>query len=892
MPKKLVLFDGHALAYRSYFAFIANPLTNSRGENTSAVYGFVNSILKILDMLSPDYVGMAMDSKKPTFRHEKYPDYKANRAKMPDDLQAQMVRIREVVDAMNIPVFEKEGFEADDLIGTIAEKSGKLGIEVYIISSDKDLFQLVNDRIFVVKPGRGGKDIEFYDRKKVTEKLDCEPERVADLLGLMGDTSDNIPGVPGIGQKTAAKLLREYGSLRNIRDNLSAVKQNKLKENLAVHIEQAMLSMELATLNRTVEFDFDMEDLRSSGWDTGRLRALFLDLGFISLLNRLEGTEKEEKVEYQIVDTPRTLASMIEGLTGSHAFAIDTETTSMNPMQADLVGISLSCKPGEAYYIPVGHVSGCNLSLEIVREQLRPLLENESVLKIGQNIKYDLIVLERAHISLSNPIFDTMIASYLLEPSRRQHNLDSLVQQYCNHRMIPIRELIGKGKKQIPFSRVEIEKGANYSCEDADYTFRLKELLAPKLADAGLRRLYEDVEIPLVRVLMHMETAGVAIDSGLLQDMSVEMEVMLANFEEEIHRIAGEEFNINSPKQLSEILFDKLNLPAPKKTKTGFSTDISVLEYLATLHELPAKILNYRQIAKLKSTYVDALPRMVNRDTGRIHTSFNQTVTSTGRLSSSDPNLQNIPIRSEIGREIRRAFIPGMKGWILLSADYSQIELRILAHLSKDRNLLRAFEEDIDIHRQTASLIFDIPPDRVDHDARARAKVVNFGVIYGMGAWGLSQSLQIPQNRAEEFITSYFDKYPGVKSYQEHLIEECREHGYVTTLLSRKRFLPEIDSSNAQVRKFAERVAINTPIQGSAADLIKISMIRIYERMMKEQLKSRMILQVHDELVFEVPGEEVDAMKSLVREEMETGLTLDIPLKVSLGTGDNWLEAH
>jgi DNA polymerase-1 len=617
-----------------------------------------------------------------------------------------------------------------------------------------------------------------------------------------------------------------------------------------------------------------------------------LELEFTSLLNRLGGLEEDREVEYKLVDCPEKLTELSDVLGRSSEFAFDTETTSKEPVGARLVGLSFSTSPGEAYYIPVGHTSGRNIPLKLLRETIGKLLENGEIVKIGHNIKYDMIVLEQVGIAVKDPIFDTMIASYLLEPSRRQHGLDSLAMQYFCHRMIPIQDLIGKGKKQKCFSEVEVERASEYSCEDADFTLQLKEKLTPVLQAADLYSLFNDVEIPLIFVLSHMEMSGISVDPDLLGAMSDELEVKLRDLEREIYFIAGEEFNINSTRQLSDVLFGKLKLPAPKKTKTGFSTDISVLEQLAPLHDLPGKILNYRQIMKLKSTYLDALPRLINEKTGRIHTSYNQTVTSTGRLSSSDPNLQNIPIRTELGREIRRAFIPENADWMLLSADYSQIELRILAHLSGDPNLKKAFVEDSDIHRQTASLIFNIPPEEVDSDNRQHAKVVNFGVIYGMGSWGLSKELQISQEQADEFISNYFNTYPGVKTYQDQLIEECRKKGYVTTLLSRRRYLPEINSSNAQVRRFAERVAINTPIQGSAADLIKVTMIHIFKRMKKSRLKSKMILQVHDELVFEVHRREIDCMTTLVRDEMETGLKLDVPLKVTIGVAGNWLEAH
>ncbi len=902
--QKLFLIDGSALAYRSYFAFIQNPLINSRGENTSAIYGFIRTLFKIFDEEKPDYIAVVFDTSEPTFRHKAYKAYKATREKMPDEMSEQLPILRQVIEALRIPIIEVPGYEADDILATLALKAKERGLQVFLVTSDKDLMQLVDSDIKIYNLRRRIDDAEILGPPEVEEKMGVPPEQIRDFLALVGDSSDNIPGVPKVGKKTAQSLLREYRSLDNLLDHLDEVASNSVRESLRQNTEQARVSQQLVTLDTNVPIDLDLDRLRLKEPDQQKTLELFTRLEFASLMDRIAGETKIDTTHYHTVRNEQQLQSLVDKLKQAGHFTFDLETTSQNPMMAEIVGFSFSCKEGEAFYVPVSappedadpyaHLTmkpkqGEEIDL---REALGPILTDETLAKNAQNAKYDILVLSQYGIRVRGLRFDTMLASYLLNPTGRQHNLDLLALEHLNIKKIPTSDLIGKGKKQISMRDVPLNLVARYACEDADVTERLRRLFEPRLKEAGLWELFQEVEIPLITVLVHMEETGVALDRPYLEAMSRDMEQQLRALEETIYDMAGERFNINSTQQLAKILFEKLKLPTGRRTKTGYSTDAAVLEKLAKDYELPRKLLEYREISKLKSTYVDALPRLINPRTGRVHTSYNQTVAATGRLSSSDPNLQNIPIRTEIGRQIRRAFIPGKPGWKILDADYSQIELRIMAHLSKDENLIRAFQNGEDVHRATAANVFGVPPDEVTPELRRRAKEINFGIMYGMGVYGLAQRLEITPEEAQAIIQEYFVKYPGVNDFIIRTLNEARQKGYVTTLLNRRRYLPEILSENRRVREFAERTAINTPIQGTAADMIKVAMIRIDRRLQEEKLQSKMIMQVHDELVFEAPEEELETLRALVAYEMANALKLDVPIKVDIGIGNNWLEAH
>lgn len=892
---ELYLVDGSALAYKSYFAFARNPLRNSKGENTSAAFGFTRSLLKILDEQKPSHMAVVFDRPEPTFRHKDYAEYKAQRAPMPDDMAYQMPRIKEITKALGVPVLEVPGYEADDVIATLARKAAEEGMRVTIVSGDKDLAQLVSDRIRVYNPRRAGEEIEILDRQGVEEKFGVPPERITDLLALTGDSVDNIPGVRGIGPKTAVQLLRQFGTLEAIYENIEDVKPERIRKLLAEQEEQARLSKQLATVDADVPVEVNIDELRVDQPDREKLVEIFQELEFNSLLERFStNSAANEDHDYRVIRSREDLAWLVQSLRKAGTFALDLETTSLDPMRARIVGFSFSWRAGFACYVPVRGPADERIELtepEIL-QALRPVLEDPGVRKVGQNIKYDLLVLRRAGIELRGIYFDTMVAAYLLNPSERQHNLDSLSLEYLRYKKIPTSSLIGKrGKEQRSMDQVAVEVVAEYACEDADIAWRLYEVLEPRLREAGLEKLFHEVEMPLVEVLADMEYTGVKLDLAYLGEMSRQLESELRALEEKIFELAGERFNVNSPQQISRILFGKLGLPAKRRTKTGYSTDVRVLEELARQHELPRLLLEYRQLAKLKSTYVDALPQMVNPRTGRVHTSYNQTVTATGRLSSSEPNLQNIPIRTEIGRQIRRAFIPSSEDHVLLDADYSQIELRIMAHLSGDRRLRESFEKDEDVHTRTAALVFGLETEEVTPEHRRRAKEVNFGIMYGMGAYGLAQRLEITPEEAQQFITGYFATYPKVHDYILRTIERARRDRYVTTLLNRRRLLPDILSDNQRVREFAERTAINTPIQGTAADLIKVAMVRIWRELRRRGLRTKMIMQVHDELVFDVPKDELEEVKQLVKREMEGAIQLDVPVKVEIGVGRNWLEA-
>ena len=889
--KRLFLIDGNSFCYRAYYAI--KELKNSKGLPTNAVYGFIMMLKKLLNQEKPDYLGIAFDLKGPTFRHKKFKEYKIHRKPMPDDLASQMPWIKKTVSAYNIPIFEKQGYEADDVLATIAKKAAGKGMEVYIVTGDKDALQLVDDSIKVSSTHKEGL---VYDKEAIKARFSgLGPESIVDLMALSGDASDNIPGVRGIGEKTAIDLIKEFQDIDNLYKNLGKIKSEARRRMLEEGEENARMSKELARVDVSVPLEVDVDSMRvGQQYDNRKLEEIFRELEFKALAKEIASSDSEirAKARYETIRDKKGFDDFIKRLKKEKAFVLDFETTSENPFEARPVGVSFCWKKGEAYYVALDSGDGQGgVEVKYAFKALKPIMEDGTVKKIGQNIKYEKLILSGWGINLEGIGFDTMVASYLLNPSKLNHNLDDLAFEYLNHKMISINELLGTGKKRITMDKVPIEKVSEYSCEDSDVTLRLKEVFEPELFNKELGELFGDIELPLVDVLSEMEQNGVKIDTGLLKKASKDMDKELSGIVERIYEMAGGEFNINSPKQLSEILFERLGLPVVKKTKTGFSTDVGVLERLSLVHPLPKELLRYRELTKLKSTYMDALPEMVDSRTGRLHTSFNQTVTATGRLSSSSPNLQNIPIKTRQGREVRRAFI-GEKSSYILSADYSQIELRILAHLSQDEELLQAFKKDMDVHTHTASLVFGVSEKEVTPQMRANAKTVNFGIIYGMSAFGLSRSLAIDPESAQQFIDSYFQRYPRVKLYVDDTIEAAREAGYVTTLFNRRRYIPEISTGAIREKQQAERIAINAPIQGSAADLIKIAMIDIYREMKKKALSSMMILQVHDELVFEVPKKELGVMAKLVKEKMESAVKLRVPVKVSVKCGKNWLDTE
>jgi DNA polymerase-1 len=883
----LYLVDGSSYIYRAYFAI--RHLSSPKGFPTNALYGFTQMLLKLIKDRQPGHVAVVFDLGRQTFRTELYPEYKANRAAMPDDLVPQIVPIKEMVRAFNIPVLEKQGFEADDIIGTIARECEEAGMDVVVVTGDKDLMQIVTANVTLLDTMKD----KVSGITEVLERFGVEPERVIEILGLAGDTSDNIPGVPGVGEKTALKLIQEFGSLDVLLERAGEVK-GKTGERIREFADQARLSRKLATIDRNTPIEYRYEDLAISPPDTKRLADLFREYGFTTLMKELTSEASLSIEGYRTVLSEQEFSNLLQALAAAPAFAVDLETTSLNPLNAEIVGLSFSFRDHEAYYVPVGHSYPgvpTQLSREQVLSALTPIFIDPERPKIGQNIKYDYQVLRRSGIELQGLWCDTMLASYLLNPVRSSHGLDSLAVEFLDHKMISYGEVAGKGKEQINFAQVPVERASVYSCEDADATFLLQGIFLPRITEEGMDRLFFDLEMPLVTILAEMELHGVMLDLTLLGELSGTFADQLATLEKEIFTSAGCEFNINSPKQLGEVLFDRLKLPTGRKTKTGWSTDVDVLTRLALDHEIAALILQFRSISKLKSTYTDALPKLLDPSTGRIHTSYNQAVTNTGRLSSSEPNLQNIPIRSEEGRKIRRAFI-AEEGSLLLSADYSQIELRVLAHLSGDRVFCEAFAHDEDIHTRTASEVFDLMPGLVTPEMRRQAKTINFGVIYGQGAFSLARELGVSTKTAKEFIDNYFRRHSGARDFLDACVRDAEKNGYVTTILGRKLPIPDIASSNGNIRAFAQRNAINYPIQGSAADIIKRAMVLVSDRMKREGLKSRLIMQVHDELVFEVPEEECILMEMLVCHEMEHAVSLRVPLKVDLNFGRNWSEAH
>ena len=893
-PSTLYLIDGSAYIYRAYHAIRAG-LSNAKGLPTNAAFGFTRILTKMMAEKAPGYLAVSFDMKGPTFRHDIYEAYKANRPPMPEDLAVQLPYIKDIVRGFNIPLLEIEGYEADDLIGTLARQGEAAGFTVVIVTGDKDFLQLVTEKTSIWDPMKD----TFTDLASFREKFGIEPSQMIDAMGLSGDASDNIPGVPGIGPKTALALVKTFGTMDDLYRDVDTITKKKQHENLVKFKDQAYLSRDLVTIRTDAPVRFEPRAFKRAEPDAKALSVLFKELEFQELHRTFSDAAPADapSKSYTAILDQDALDSLAIRLADSRRFAVDTETTALDPMRAELVGISVAMRENEAYYIPVAHRylgAPPQLPRETVLEALRPVLENPGIQKIGQNIKYDWMVLNRSGVHLSGVAFDTMVASYLIDPSKRAHSLDRIALDFLDHKTITYTDVAGKGKSQVGFEQVLIEKAVPYACEDADVTLAAYGLLNEKLKALGLLRLMETVEVPLIPVLKDMEMRGISVDRDKLIDLSKRFQGQLDTLEGEIYTLAGERFNINSPQQLGEILFEKLKLPVQKKTKkrTGYSTDVEVLTSLAERHELPALILRHRTLAKLKSTYADALVEMIHPETGRIHTSYNQTITATGRLSSSEPNLQNIPIRTEEGIEIRRAFIP-RKGWTLLAADYSQIELRLLAHYSGDDILIKAFVEEEDIHSRTAAEIFQVFPQMITPELRRQAKTINFGIIYGMGAFSLSKELGISRKMAQTYINNYFARYKGVRTFIDKAIESAEKTGMTSTLLGRIRQLPEIRSTNRNIRGFAERTAVNTPIQGTAADLIKLAMIRIDQAIREKGLRSAMLLTVHDELVFEVSPDELETVRRLVKETMENVWPeLRVPLTVNMDTGNNWAEAH
>ncbi len=895
MKDVLYIIDGHALIYRAYYAFIKNPLVTTKGENTSAIFGFMRMVLKLIKDRNPGYFICVFDSKVKTFRHEMYPEYKAKRLKAPDDLIAQGDTIRALVEKLGISKLEMDGYEADDIMGTLSVKAQKNGFKSIIVSGDKDILQLVNDSTTVLANKKGVSEFDTMDREKIFDKWGVWPERMIDLLALMGDKSDNIPGVRGIGQIFAVKLVQQFGSIENLFENIQDVESERTKNLLVQGREDAFLSKRLVTLKKDLPLDFKIADYGLEGFPKEEGIALLEEKELNAIAAELRGSPAAEKVteqsrgKYSLIENEIDFLKLKEKILKAELISLDTETTGKDPVASDVIGISVSLDEGEGYYIPVVSKTGRAKGYNFLKTELKGILENEKIKKVGQNIKYDFVVLLKYGVFVSGIAGDSMIAAYLLNPQKQRYSLDDLAMEYLNYKTIHYADIVkGKDETLLDYPLKDV---ARYAGEDSDIALRLNNMLRKKLEEEKLLDLYTGIEIPLLVVLGKMENRGVRIDSGYLEKMSVAFSEEIAEIEGQIFEIAGEEFNVRSTKQLSGVLFEKMKLPVIKRTKTGISTDESVLEELAHSHEIAQLLLRYRMLTKLKSTYIDSLPSLVNQRTGRIHTSFNQTVATTGRLSSSKPNLQNIPIREKEGKAIRRAFIPE-DGWHLVSADYSQIELRILASLSSDETLIRTFRNDGDIHTETASLLFGVDPEEVREYQRQASKTINFSIIYGISPFGLSKRLGISRKEAARFIEMYFARYSGVKRYFESVVEKVKEKGYVETMLGRRRYVPDIHSQNRNIFEAARRIAINTPIQGTAADLIKKAMVIIDEELNKLGFKSRMIIQVHDELLFESPDNEYRALIKMVKEKMENALVFNVPLRVNISVGDNWEEAH
>jgi len=919
--KKFIVIDAMSLAYKAYFAFINRPLATRKGEPTSAIYGFMTQLLKILEDNKPGYISVAFDSKEKTFRHEKYKGYKSSRAKIPDDLIPQIDRIKQIIEIFKIPIYILPRYEADDIIGTVVKKAEKEGLESFIITPDKDYNQLVTEKTKIIKPGKSVEDLAIIDLGKVKEEFGFEPPQMIDYLALIGDKSDDIPGVVGIGPKNALPLIHKYSSIENLYAHIDDIEKKGLKEKLLIGKENAFLSKELATIYCEVPLDFNFEKAKFTQPDFDQLKSIFLELEFKNLFNRTLsiydqsgtvagiGNETPEdiiefdskKVNYQLIVTSTDAKALSEKLNKIELFVFDTETDGLNPFTLKPAGVSFSTKIKEGYFVPINPYKNQNdlfsknlsdrLSMEEFKSIFKPVFENKKIKKVCQNGKFDIAVLRSHGIEVNNFYFDTMLASYVIDPDQK-HGMDNLSMKYLKYKPIPLTELIGLKKDPSKIFDVDLNKLSHYSAEDADITYRLFEILDKELKKDHLTQVAYKIEFPLVKVLEDMEREGVNVDKQAFNDLSKDLAILLNNYTKEIYSLAGEEFNINSPQQMQKILFDKLRLTTGKKTKTGYSTDARSLEALKGEHEIIDVILNYRQVTKLKSTYADALPNIINPKTHRIHTSFNQTAVSTGRLSSNGPNLQNIPIRTELGKEIRKAFVARNKDYVLLSADYSQIELRILASICGDEGLTNAFKNGEDIHRSTAALVFMVSPEEVTPEMRRKAKEVNFGILYGIGPFGLKTRLGVTQTHAKEIIETYFNTFKKVRKYMEDSVKIARNKGYAETLMGRRRFLKNINSNNRVVRQFEERVAINMPIQGTAADMIKIAMINILNELTKRKTKTKMVLQVHDELLFDAHKDEVNEIKLLVINLMENALPMNVPIKVETGIGKNWLDAH
>lgn len=925
---KLFLLDAYALIYRAYYALIKSPRINSKGFNTSAILGFVNTLEDVLKKESPTHIGVAFDPSGPTFRHEAYKEYKAQREETPEAIRLSVPIIKDIIRAYKIPILEVPGYEADDVIGTLATEAGKRGITTYMMTPDKDYGQLVSENVFMYRPKYGDKEFDIMGIEEVKAKFNIEStSQVIDMLGLMGDSSDNIPGCPGVGEKTAQKLISEFGSIENLLEHTDQLK-GAIKTKVESNVEKIKFSKFLATIKTDVPIELDMDSLKRETPDEEKLRSIFEELEFRTLLERVfksdkkpaakpapekqalqgdlfgffadDNTEEQKNsslkrledtdYDYQLIDTEDKINDFLRIILTKEIISLDTETTGTDAMSAELVGMSFSYKENQAFYVPVPQNRE---EAQKIVDKFKPVFENEKSIKVGQNIKYDMIVLANYGVGIKGQMFDTMIAHYVLQPELH-HGMDYLAEVYLKYDTIKIEELIGaKGKNQRNMRDLSPTDIYKYACEDADVTLKLKNILEKELETNGVKELFEEIEMPLVPVLAYIERNGVRIDTEALKETSRHFTIRMREIEEEIYKLAGMEFNVSSPKQVGEVLFDRLKIvEKAKKTKTGqYVTSEEVLESLKGKHQIVEKILDYRGLKKLLSTYIDALPELINPKTGRIHTSFNQTVTATGRLSSSNPNLQNIPVRDDDGKEIRKAFIPD-DGCEFFSADYSQIELRIMAHLSEDDNMIEAFREEQDIHAATAAKIYKINIDEVTREQRSKAKTANFGIIYGISVFGLAERLNVDRKEAKELIDGYFENYPKVKAYMDESIRSARDKGYIETIFKRKRYLPDINSRNAVVRGYAERNAINAPIQGSAADIIKVAMIRIYKRFMDEGIKSKMILQVHDELNFSVLREEKEKVQQIVISEMEAAYKMKVPLLADCGWGQNWLEAH
>ncbi|MEK9499932.1 DNA polymerase I [Gaopeijia maritima] len=915
---RLFLIDAYALIYRSYFAFIRRPLMNSRGENTSAPFGFTNFLEQLKTDFDPEYLAVVFDAGD-SFREEIFPDYKATREKMPDDLRASIPRVRAIVEGFRDPVIELDGYEADDVIGTLARKADAAGLEAVIVSGDKDFYQLVDDHVHLLNPGRGGPngvDADWVDLRNADEKFGIPPSQVIDYLALIGDSSDNVPGAPGIGPKTAVKLLQQFGDVESILAAAPELKAKRSRESLTENADSVRMSRELVTIKTDLPVDLDLDRLKVGEPDFAELRDLFLDLEFRRLAEKYtRGALEADAIEsaaareatYRTLTSVEQVAEWVEQARAEGRVAVGVEASLPDPMRGRLIGMALSAADGNAVYLPFDHHATAALELDLgdptepvpnlpplsdpAMAPLRHLLADPEVALVGHDLKTTLLLLKRAGSPLGGGLRDAMVASYVLDPGRRSHDLDALAMEILAHRTTPRDEVVGKGRQRIGFAEVALDAARDHACERVDCAWRLWSRFEPELEEHALLPLFDDLEMPLVPVLARMEERGIRVDTEVLHEMSTKLRGELALIEEEIYKLAGMEFNLNSTPQLREVLFDRLELPVLKKTKTGPSTDASVLEELAADgHEVPRLMLEYRELEKLRNTYVDALPRLVHRTTGRIHTSFNQTVAATGRLSSSDPNLQNIPIRTALGREVRKAFVAD-QGFQLLGVDYSQIELRVLAHFSGDAPLVEAFRKGIDVHRQTAAVIFDVDIEEVGAAQRAQAKTINFATLYGQGAFSLARQLGISREMAQSFIDQYFERFRGVRAFLDAQVEQAKEKGYVTTLLGRRRYVPELKSRNWNVRQFGERVAQNTPIQGTAADMIKKAMLEVDEGLESGGFGARMLLQVHDELLFEVPVEEMDSVRELVVSRMEGAMALEVPLVAEWGVGDSWYDA-